>query len=265
MYNLFMSSFFYVKNEKWWEFLWAMTQKEIKARYKKAVLGFLWMILNPLLQMLAIGFIFQFFVPIDVDNYFLFLFSGLLLWNFFSCSVSKNTSMIVNERFLIKKAKFPREVIIISVVLADLFHILIFTPIFLLVVFLYGNLNFYWFLLIPCLFLLLTLLTIGFSLAFSALDVKFRDVNFAVSAIMPIWLYATPIMYNLSLLPSKIANFFYLNPMTSIVEIFRFLVLGIPVYSWKLALVSLTVSTLVVFVLGIFIFKKEEPLFDDWL
>lgn len=242
-----------------------MTRKEIKARYKKAVLGFLWMILNPLLQMLAIGFIFQFFVPIGVDNYFLFLFSGLLLWNFFSYSISKSTSMIVNERFLIKKAKFPREIIIISVVLADLFHTLIFTPIFLLVVFLYGSLNFYWFLLIPCLFLLLTLLTVGFSLAFSALDVKFRDVNFAVSAIMPIWMYSTPIMYNLDLLPGKIAKYFYLNPMTSVVEVFRFLILGIPVYSWDLAIISLIVSTLAIFILGIFIFKKEEPFFDDWL
>lgn len=252
------------EQKRWWEFLWAMTKKEIKARYKVATLGFLWIILNPLLQMLTIGFIFQFFIPVKVDNYFLFLFSGLLLWNFFSYSVSKNVSMIVNERMLIKKAKFPRESIVISIVLSNLFHTVIFLPIFLLVVFLFGQLNLYWFLLSPLLLFLLMLLTIGFSLIFSALDVRFRDVNFAVGAIMPLWLYATPIVYNLELLPVSLAKYFYLNPMTAMVEIFRFLILGIPVYSWKLAIISL-VSVLIILFLGIVIFKKEEPFFDDWL
>ena len=129
------------EQKRWLEFLWAMTKKEIKARYKVATLGFLWIILNPILQMTAIGFIFQFFVPIRVNNYFLFLFSGLLLWNFFSYSVSKNVSKIVNERMLIKKAKFPRQSIIISIVLSNLFHTIIFLPIFTLIVFLFGELN----------------------------------------------------------------------------------------------------------------------------
>ncbi len=252
------------KQKRWWEFLWAMTEKEIKARYKVATLGFLWIILNPLLQMFAIGFIFQFFIPVRVNNYFLFLFSGLLLWNFFSYSVLKNVSMIVNERMLIKKAKFPRESIIISIVLSNLFHTLIFFPIFMLIVFFFGELNFCWFFLSPFLLFFLTILTIGFSLFFSALDVRFRDVSFAVSAIMPLWYYATPIVYSLNLLPKNIANYFYLNPMTAIVEIFRFLVLGIPIYSWKLAITSLIFTILILF-LGIFIFKKEEPYFDDWL
>ncbi len=252
------------EQKRWWEFLWAMTEKEIKARYKVATLGFLWIILNPLLQMVAIGFIFQFFVPVRVDNYFLFLFSGLLLWNFFSYSVSKNVSMIVNERMLIKKAKFPRESIIISIVLSNLFHTIVFLPIFLLIVFLFGKLNFYWFLLSPFLLFLLMLLTVGLSLIFSALDVRFRDVSFAVSAIMPLWFYATPIVYNLDLLPENIAKYLYLNPMTSMVELFRFLILGTPVYSWTMAMSSL-VSVILILFLGIIIFKKEEPFFDDWL
>lgn len=250
--------------KRWWEFLLVMTKKEIKARYKVATLGFLWIILNPILQMVAIGCIFQFFVPIKVDNYFLFLFSGLLLWNFFSYSVSKNVSMIVNERMLIKKAKFPRESIIISIVLSNLFHTIVFLPFFLLIVFLFGKLNYLWFLLSPFLLILLTFLTVGFSLIFSALNVRYRDVNFFVSAIMPLWFYATPIVYNLALLPEGINKYFYLNPMTSLIEIFRFLILGTPIYSYKLALISL-VSIFLVLFLGIFIFKKKEPYFDDWL
>jgi len=89
------------KQRHWLDFLIAMTEKEIKARYKHAVLGFLWVIINPLLQMLIIGFVFQFFIPVKVDNYFLFLFAGLLPWNFFSMSLSKTTPSIVYERSLI--------------------------------------------------------------------------------------------------------------------------------------------------------------------
>ena len=81
---------------------------------------------------------------------------------------------------------------------------------------------------------------------------------------MPLWFYATPIVYSLDLLPKNIVNFFYLNPVTPIIEIFRFLILGISVYSWKLTITSL-ISTVLIFALGIFVFKKEEPYFDDWL
>src|SRR3989344_7145799 len=99
----------------YFDFLLAMTEKEIKARYKRAVFGFLWVILNPLLQMIIIGAIFSFFIKIP--NYFLFLFSGLLPWQFFSLSLSKATQSIVNERELLQKAKFPIEAIPISIVL----------------------------------------------------------------------------------------------------------------------------------------------------
>ena len=77
------------KTRYWLDFLWVMTQKEIKARYKHATLGFLWIVINPLSQMAVMGFVFQFFVPVHVDNYFLFLFAGLLPWNFFAQSLTK--------------------------------------------------------------------------------------------------------------------------------------------------------------------------------
>src|SRR3990172_12605877 len=99
------------------DFLWVMTEKEIKARYKRAVFGFLWVILNPVLQMLIIGAIFSFFIKIP--DYFLFLFTGLFAWNFFFLCVSKTTSSIVNERALLQKAKFPTEAIPISIILSN--------------------------------------------------------------------------------------------------------------------------------------------------
>src|SRR3989337_4058776 len=97
----------------YFDFLWEMTEKEIKARYKRAIFGFLWVILNPVLQMIIIGVIFSYFIKIP--NYFLFLFTGLLPWQFFSLSLTKATPSIVYERSLLQKARFPIEAIPISI------------------------------------------------------------------------------------------------------------------------------------------------------
>lgn len=263
------------KKRHWLDFLLAMTEKEIKARYKHAVLGFLWVILNPLLQMLVIGFVFQFFVPVQVDNYFLFLFAGLLPWNFFAMSVTRNTSMIVQERALIKKAKFPREIVILSVVLSYLFHLLV--SISLLIIVLVGdklflesyslldlmNYGLRMTLVVP-LMIWLTLLTSGLSLLFSALNVKYRDVNFMVQAIMPLWFYGTPVVYTLNLLPDLLHPLFYLNPMTAVIEAFHWVLLSMKPVSLELGGISLVVSV-VLMVVGWQVFQKESQWFDDWV
>ena len=105
--------------------LWGMTDKEFRVRYKNTLFGFLWIVINPLLQMFVIGFIFRFFIKDPIPNYFLYLLTGLLVWNFFSLSISKTTPLIVNERTLIKKAKFPKEVLPLSVILSNFIHLLI--------------------------------------------------------------------------------------------------------------------------------------------
>lgn len=254
----------------WSDFLLAMTEKEIKARYKHASLGFLWVLLNPLLQMLVIGFVFQFFVPVQTDNYFLFLFSGLLPWNFFSMSITKTTPMFVYERSLIQKAKFPKESIIISIVLSNFFHLIISLVLFLPIALLFGMGNlFNWLVLLPALLWLL-LLTSGMSLLFSSLNVKYRDVNFVVQAIMPLWFYATPVVYSLALIPESIKKLFYLNPMTGLIALFRFGSLGYldqAINGGELvsALVIGVIASALFFFLGVRIFRKESSTFDDWM
>lgn len=263
------------KDRFWFDFLYAMTEKEIKARYKHAVLGFLWVILNPIIQMLVIGFVFQFFIPVNVDNYFLFLFSGLLPWNFFAYTVSKNTPMIINERSLIQKANFPREVIILSIVLSNLFHFLISLGILVvLLVFDKAFIEHYQVydlvkyilrmgVVIPFV-IWLTLLTSGFSLLFSALDVKYRDVNFIVQAIIPVWFYGTPVIYSIDLLPKILRPILYLNPMTAIIEGFHYSLLNQKLYSIDLLLLSFAISLLIFFI-GWKVFEKESKFFDDWV
>lgn len=263
------------KTRYWLDFLWVMTQKEIKARYKRAILGFLWIVINPLSQMLVMGFVFQFFVPVKVDNYFLFLFAGLLPWNFFAQSLTKTTPAFFYERNLIKKAKFPREAIVLSIILSNLFHFLV--ALLLLVVALVADKMFfeqYGFLellsyigrmlwLLPAILLLLSF-TVGLSLLTSSLNVRFRDVNFMVQLAVMLWFYATPVIYALNLLPELLRPLFYLNPMTFIVELFHYALMGLSVTFVELWAIAITVIVIVLYI-GLLVFKNENRNFDDWL
>lgn len=259
----------------WLDFLIAMTTKEVKARYKHAVLGFLWVILNPVLQMLVIGFIFQFFIPTNIDNYFLFLFSGLLPWNFFSLSILKATPSIVYERSLIQKANFPREAIPLSIVLSNLFHFIISLLLLLLIInfnmlFFSDNSisititkNIHFLVLIPAI-ILLTLFTGGLGLLTSALNVKYRDIYFVLQAVVPMWFYATPIIFKLDMLPDIVAKIFYLNPLTAIIETFQWVLLSTKPYSLTLFFISFAVAFLISLI-GIYVFGKQSKFFDDWI
>ena len=244
------------------DFIWAMTEKEIKARYKRAVFGFLWVVLNPILQMVIIGVIFSFFIKIP--NYFLFLFTGLLPWQFISLSLTKATSSIVFERSLLQKARFPIEAIPISIILANFFNMVISLILFLIVLIALQNVTFpQVLLLIPALIWLLVF-TIGFSLLAASLNVKYRDVNFFVQTLLILWFYATPIIYSLSIVPPKLLPFFSLNPLTSIFELLRISLLNQGSLNYQTTIMNLAISVVVVLI-GFFTFKKEVRTFVDWL
>ena len=258
----------------WIDFVAQMTIKEIKSRYRFALLGFLWMFLNPVLQMIAIGIVFQFIIKTKIDNYFIFLFTGLLPWNFFSLSLNKVTPSLIYERFLIQKAKFPREGLVISIVLSYYFHFLISSLLFFLILIAtqilkaqsFAEILTYSLSLsktIPV-SLVLLMLTIGFSLLFSAMNVQHRDTNFIVKALIQIWFYMTPIVYRLESLPIFISKILYLNPMVGIVEQYQKIFLGLAPANNTLSLLSLS-SSIVYFTIGIYVFSKKSPYFNDWL
>jgi len=250
-------------------FLLAMTGKEIKARYKNAVLGFLWILLNPLFQMLFIGFIFSNFITVPITNYFLFLFAGLLPWNFFSYSLTKTTPSIVYERSLIQKAKFSKEAIPLSIVFSNFFHFLISLLLLIFYLILSGdfqlnNLTVWQF--GNFIFSLIWLLafTCGISLLTSALNVKFRDVNFFVQALIVLWFYATPVIYSLKILPKNYLSLFRFNPIAYPFEMLKHGLIATPLPSANILFANLIIS-LIIIILGIFIFIKENRTFSDWL
>jgi len=246
----------------YFDFLWAMTEKEIKARYKRAIFGFLWVILNPVLQMIIIGAIFSFFIKIP--NYFLFLFSGLLPWQFFSLSLSKTTPSIVNERSLLQKAKFPIEAIPISIILANFLHLAVSFMIFLFILFLVVGPSIVSLFLATLALIWLLVLTIGLSLLTASLNVKYRDINFFVQTLLILWFYTTPVLYNLALVPQSLSLLFTLNPLTSIFEMLHYSLLNQGVIQPRIVAMN-AMLTLVVVLMGILVFKRQKKDFIDWL
>ncbi len=250
--------------ELFFDLLITMTKRELRARYKHAFFGFFWLVANPILQMLVIGFIFTFLLKEPVKNYFFFLFNGLLVWNFFSLSLSKTTPAIVYERGLIKKSRFPHAVIPISIILSNFIHFLLAFLLYLILVLFLGTLTFLSIPLILLSFLLLFAFIVGLSLLTASLNVRFRDVSFFVSALLIIWFYATPILYALTMIPRHILWLWRLNPLTSILQLLQMAVLGLPGPGPAMLASNIGVIVIVT-ILGITVFRRESKYFDDWL
>lgn len=246
------------------DLLLGMTEKELRARYKHTVFGFLWLIINPFLQMIVIGYIFRFFIKEPIKNYYFYLFIGLLIWNFFTLSLTKATPSIVYERSLIKKAKFPHSVIPLSIVLSNLVHFLIGLILFLIPLFFLGTLTVAR---LPALLIALVLLiifTCGISLLTASLNVPYRDVNFFVQALLIIWFYATPIVYSIFVVPRSVIWIWRLNPLTAVVQLFQFALVDAPAPGPAMLASNIILITLITY-LGITIFKKLSKNFDDWV
>lgn len=244
------------------DFLWLMTEKEIKTRYKHSVLGFLWVVINPLLQILIIGFVFSFFIKIP--NYFLFLLTGLLPWQFFLLSLTKATSSFVSERFLLQKAPFSKEAIPLSIIFANFFHLLVSLSLLGIYLWIFKMIIFPQILVLPLVLFWLLIITIGLSLLTASLEVKYRDVGFLIHSLAMLWFYATPVLYSLNLVPGHFLWLFVFNPLTSIFEIIHWSILGIGNAGWNLVIPNI-ISGVLLFATGILIYRKQHKFFVDWI
>lgn len=252
------------KIQRFYELLIEMTGRELKIRYKHTIFGFLWMVLNPILQMLIIGFVFRFFMKEPVLNYYYFLLIGLLTWNFFSMSLSKSTPSIIYERSIIKKAKFPSSIIPLAIVFSNFIHLLTATFILTIPILFLKTMSPNSILYILAAYFLLIMFSVGISLLSSSLNVRFRDVNFFVQAYLTFWFYATPIVYPLSIVPYQYYWLWRFNPMTSILQLLQRGFLNMPPPGLAMIIVN-GIITIIILIIGIIVFKKESRNFDDWI
>ncbi len=242
--------------------LYQLVQREIKARYKQSVIGYFWVILNPLVLMAIYTFVFSvvFKFPVNIP-YPLFLFAALLPWNFLQNGIMTATNSLVTNDILLKKVAFPREVIPYSVLIAKgvdfVFSLILFV---LLLIFYKINLSVTAFMIIPILFIQVILMT-GLSLILSTFNLFYRDIQYLTNLVLMVWMYMSPVVYPLSMVPEKYVWAYKLNPMVGIIEGYRSVLFGYPIeYSiigWAF------VVSLFVLILGFVVFKKFEKIFAD--
>jgi len=257
-----MKSIFLSELYSYRELIRALAEKEIKIKYKSAVLGWLWSLLNPLLLMVIFTVVFTVIIKIKIDNFPAFLLCALLPWFFMNFSLSAATTSIVDNSSLIKKTYFPHEVIPLSIVISNLFNFLISMGLLFIFLLFYRIYPSFSWIYLPLVVLLEIIFVTGICFACSALNTIYRDVKYAVELICLAWFYATPIFYPLSFVPGHIRPLFFLNPMTVFIAIFRDILLYGKTPSMMMLSLALAISVSFYFA-GAIIFFKFKKVFAD--
>lgn len=211
-----------------------MVARDLKARYKNSVLGYIWSLLNPLLMMLVFWVVFSLLIPNGIAMFPVFLIVALLPWNFAVTAVSGGMRSILDNANLVKKVYFPREILPITVVLSNLVNYLFALPVLFLVMavvqwFTLGRLNFSWsFAFLPVILVIQTIFLIGVALLLSTMAVFFRDTTHIVDIFIQLWIFLTPVFFSLeqiaSPLQAKVVR--WINPMASIIDFYRDILYG---------------------------------------
>jgi len=200
----------------------SLVRKDLRGRYKGSALGFLWTFINPLLQLMVYTMVFSVILRAGIDKYYLFLFVALIPWLFFSSSVAAGSSCIINQKDLVKKIYFPREVLPIAHVTTCFINMLLsFVVIFFVVIISGIGINFNAVLYLPIIMIVEYILALGMAMIFSALTVFLRDLEYILGIIIMAWQFLTPIMYSIDTVPESIMPIFMANPMTPIIIAYR--------------------------------------------
>ena len=241
-------------------FLW----RDLSARYKQTVLGALWAVLQPLLTVVVFTFVFQRLakIPSEGVSYPVFLLCGLLPWQFFAQAVARSGNSLVSERYLLSRVFVPRVIVPVSAVLQGLVDFGVALGASLAIMLLDG--------VVPSLAMLMALpfllLAVGAALAtglfLSPLNARFRDVSYLIPFFIQLWFFVTPVAYPSSLVPEKWRSFYFLNPISGIVEGFRWALTGRTPIHPSLILASVT-TVCVCLPLAFLYFHWMEKVFAD--
>ena len=246
------------------ELLYFLAWRDVKVKYKQTAIGVIWAIIQPFLTMAVLSVIFGRFgkLPSDGVPYHIFVFIGLLPWQYFASVLGQSTTSVVAGRSMVTKIYFPRLIMPASTAIAALLDLFIASIMLLLMMVYYKVSISLGLLLVPFLVMLIIMNAVGFGMWFAALNVRYRDVQHAIPFLIQIWMFATPVIYPSSMLNEKYAWIFALNPMGGIIEAFRPAVLGHAPIPWEQLSISAAVGFLV-FVGGMFYFRKVERYFAD--
>lgn len=254
---------------KYRDLLRMYVKRDIVTFYKQTILGPLWFIIQPILTTFLFVFVFGNLAGISTDGIPqpLFYLSGIILWNYFADCLIRNSKVFSDNQFVFSKVYFPRLIVPISVTISNLVRFLIQFCVFIIVFLWYYfsttqiNPNVYIFLL-PLLILISAGLSLGFGIVFTSLTNKYRDLAFLLQFGVQLWMYITPVIYPLNSVPESKQWIIALNPMTSVIESFKYGAIGTGVFSWYYLIYSFIFMLLLLFA-GIVIFNKVEKSFID--
>lgn len=241
------------------ELMYNLVMREIKARYKQTVLGASWAVLQPLALMVVFTVVFSHFarIPSDGIPYPLFSYAALLPWTFFAGSLSRGVGSLVSNQALVRKIYFPREIMPLAAVTAGLVDFLIASILFIGMLVYYGvPLTQNALLFIP-IFVIQVTFVLGIVLLLAPLNVFYRDIGHVMPLLIQVWMFASPILYPLSMVPERFRGIYALNPMVGIIDGYRkTLIQGLP--PDFAALQSAAGVAAVCFLVGIGLFKRLE-------
>lgn len=246
------------------ELLFHMTVRHLKGQYKQSILGYAWTFVNPLSQMFILTFVFSTLIRVQTPGipYALFLFMGLLPWNFFSASLTSATGSVAGAASLVTKVYFPREILPIAAVFTKVVDLAASSVILVGLMLYYGHPPATTTVWVPLLFLIHLIFTLGLSLPLAALNLYFHDVSFLVGVALTLWFYLTPVIYPIDIVPARYELLFNLNPNALLIEAYRRVVLqGISPGAERLLMgLAISVAT---FIVGYYLFKRMESGFAD--
>lgn len=202
--------------------LWNLISQQLKIRYRRSVLGFLWTLLNPLLTMIILTIVFSHIMKFPQKDYIVYLFSGLVPWTFFAQSIELGKAIfIMNEQFL-RRIYVPKNIFPISVTLSNLVNFLLSLVVLFLIGTVFFNVKFSLALLfLPVSIIVLIIFTCAITMVFAVLSVFYRDFAHLTSILLMLLFYATPVIYPAALLPAKYVLILRLNPMYYIMDMFH--------------------------------------------
>ncbi len=250
------------------ELLFYLAWRDIKVRYKQAVLGVAWIVIQPVVSIAIFSFLFGRLLKVPTGDvpYPVFAYAALLPWNYFAGALTRGSGSLVGSAGLFTKVYFPRLVIPLSAILGGLVDLGISFLVLIGLMLIYGITPSLLILTLPAFIVLASLTALGFSLWLSALNVRYRDVGHLVPFFVQIWMYATPVVYGTDLIPDRFRPLLALNPMTTVTEGFRWALVGgaPPGSTTSFALVGGSLG-LVVIVLwtGLVYFRRTEQTFAD--
>lgn len=254
------------------DLLFFLVRRDFVSRYKQTILGPLWFIIQPLLTTLVFTVIFSRVARISTDGLppMLFYLCGLLAWTYFASCLKTNSTTFIDNANLFGKVYFPRLIVPLSVVISDLFAFAIQLATFLGFYFYFKYFTLggasiqpnLFILALPLLLLQTAAISLGVGLWISALTAKYRDFKFLMEFLIQLWMYATPVIYPMSVIPGKWKVLLAINPMAIVVESYRYAFFGTGSLNFNYLLIS-AITTVIILLSGILIFNKTQRTFID--